>query len=157
MPGYPLANATTPADVDIDAETSGLASSPLNDGTVDRALVGFSLNASGPVQFQGVVIHLSSTTTGKFSNFRLCESSNATFSDTSNDPPLTSGVTLAITDTEITITLAESLTAATDRFFFLVADVASTARTTEVRSRKSLAAPSSALPSAELNKVCSCS
>src|SRR5690606_39223361 len=67
-PGYPSANATTEADVDIDANNNGVAStgSPLNSGTPSLGLIGFTLESTGPVQFESVVIHLSSTTSGKF-------------------------------------------------------------------------------------------
>lgn len=124
--GFPTANATTEADVDISVLTNGLAGATLNSGTTDQALIGFSLDASGNVAFQGVTINLSSTTSGKFTNFRLCESANDNFSNTTNDPPLTTGVTITPSATEITITLSEAILSTPTRYFFLVADVTST-------------------------------
>ncbi|MEX2232460.1 MAG: Ig-like domain-containing protein, partial [Cyclobacteriaceae bacterium] len=122
--GFPTANATTQADVAISALAGGLAptATPLNSSSTDRALAGFSLNGSGPLTFQSVIVHLSSTTAGKLSNFRLCESANATFDGVGTDAPL-GGITITPTGTEITITLSESILATPTRNFFLVADV----------------------------------
>lgn len=129
--GYPTANATTAADVDVNSITGGLAAtgSPLNSASTNQALVGFALDASGPVTFQSVVIHLSSTTAGKLSNFRLCESSNSSFDGIATDSPL-AGVTITPSASAITIVLSEALVAATDRHFFLVADVDPTVNAT---------------------------
>lgn len=128
--GFPLANATTEADVAINALTGGLATSPVNSSSTDRALVGFALDASGAVTFESVNINLSSTTSGKFLNFRLCESSNGTFDGVVTDPPLTTGVSFTISDTQIAITLSESLLSTPTRNFFLVADVADAVNST---------------------------
>lgn len=126
--GFPVANATTQADVDVNAITGGLSATatPLNSSSTDHALVGFALNASGPMTFQSVVLHLSSTTSGKLTNFRLCESSDGTFDGVATDAPLVSGVTITPNATDITITLSESLLATPTRNFFLVADVTAT-------------------------------
>ena len=122
-PGFPTANASTEANVAISVITGGLAGTTVNGGASNEALIGFSLNASGPVTFQSVLINLSSTTSDKFSNFRLCESSNTTFDNIMTDPPLTSGVTIIPSASQISITLSEALLATPTRNFFLVADV----------------------------------
>lgn len=123
--GFPVANATTQADVDVNPITGGLSptGTPLNSSSTDHALVGFALDASGPMTFESVVIYLSSTTSGKLTNFRLCESTDGTFNGVATDAPLTSGVTITPNATNITITLSESLLATPTRNFFLVADV----------------------------------
>ncbi|MDQ2658120.1 MAG: Ig-like domain-containing protein, partial [Bacteroidota bacterium] len=123
-PGYPVASATTEADVDVNSITGNLAptGTPLNSSSTDQALVGFALNASGSMTFQSVVLHLSSTVSGKLTNWRLCESADATFNDVTTDAPL-AGVTFTPTATSLTITLSTSLLATPTRNFFLVADV----------------------------------
>ncbi len=122
--GYPTASATTEADVDVNAITGNLAATgtPLNSSSTDRALAGFALDASGPMAFESVVIHLTSTTTGKLTNWRLCASNDATFNGVATDPPL-AGVTITPAATTITITLSEALLATPTRNFFLIADV----------------------------------
>ncbi len=124
--GYPTASATTEADVDVNSIAGNLAptATPLNSASTDRALIGFALNASGPMTFQSVVLHLSSTVSGKLTNWRLCESSDGTFNNVTTDPPL-AGVVFTPAANSLTITLSTpaQLLATPTRNFFVVADV----------------------------------
>ena len=130
--GFPTANATSAADVAITALTAanGVHSfvNPLNSGTTNVAIIGFSLNASGSVDFQSVVLHLpTSVTTNKLSNFRLCRSTDNDFDGIGTDLPI-GGITPVVTDDDITITLTtpEVLSGSPTISYFLVADVDAT-------------------------------
>src|SRR5690606_19137172 len=112
-PGFIIATATTEPDVDIDGITGGLGTSPLASGSANVAVVGFSLEASGDVEFQQLTIHLSSTTSGKFSNFRLFESSNNSYGPADTE---FTGATIVVQPTQIDITLSEALEASTTRY-----------------------------------------
>src|SRR5690606_12604839 len=60
-PGSPVASATTEPEVVITA-LGTIASSPLGSGTENVPLIGFSLESTGDVTFERLVINLSSTT-----------------------------------------------------------------------------------------------
>lgn len=123
-PGFIVASATTTPEVSISALTNGLATSPVNSATTNRGLMGFQLNASSGITFQGLVINLSSTTAGKFTNFRLVSSANNTFDNIATDPPVP-GASVSVSPTALTITLSQALTGTHN--YFLVADVEPTA------------------------------
>lgn len=118
-PGSPVASATTEPEVVITA-LGTIASSPLGSGTENVPLIGFSLESTGDVTFERLVINLSSTTSGKFSNFRFVESSDVNY-DVSDSP--VPGAALNVQSSSIEILLSELLSASDTRYFFLVADV----------------------------------
>jgi hypothetical protein len=112
-----LAVTTTVAKV-----SSGVALNPLFAGTTERAILGFSLTTTnGNTNFTAVDIPLSSSPTGKFTNFRLFSSLDDDFSTAGDNTDLVA--TAVIAGNTIQFSAFSQFVSTAARYFFVVADV----------------------------------
>ncbi len=124
-----------PGPTNIAQLTNGIALSPLKGGTLNKALIGFSLTSVNlsPV-FTAINVQSSVTTVGKLANFKLYKSVDNDFL-TDGDNTLIAGVTANQTATEVQLSGFADTLALTARNYFLAADIDAsvTAATDSVR------------------------
>lgn len=130
--------------VTISPATGGLAASPQLAGNTNIAIFGVQLNKAtgGGNTVTGITIAMTSTPVNKFTNARLYESTDATFSGVGTETLITTG-TVSATDISFTGTPLTSFDGATaaadDEFFFVVVDVDPSVISTTPATQPSLA------------------
>ncbi|MDW8330138.1 MAG: T9SS type A sorting domain-containing protein [Cyclobacteriaceae bacterium] len=115
----PRANATTTLIITLAQLTGGIAASPLNSGSTNQAILGFSVTTNGPVTFNALNVNVSSTPVGKFTSPRIFSSSNNVFDG--SDTPVNTGT---LTPSQVQFSsIGQSFTSAGTYFFFVVVNV----------------------------------
>ncbi len=112
----PRANATTTLVITLTQLTGGIAPSPLNSGSANQAVLGFSITTNGPVTFNALNVNVSSTPVGKFASPRLFSSADTNFDG--GDISINTG---SLTPTQLQFTsIGQLLTAGTYNYFVVV-------------------------------------
>ncbi len=101
---------------------SGIATSPLSGGNVNKAVLGFSLTSNATQTFTAINVQTSSTTVGKLSNLKFYKSTDNNYS-TSGDNTQISGVSVVQTATEIQLSGFTEALSTTTKNFFITADI----------------------------------
>jgi len=101
----------------ISGPGSNIATSPLNSGATNQAILGFSITTNGPTTFNALTVSLTTTGTGKFLNPRIFKSADAVFGGDANINTGTVGAQLQFT------TIGDVLTGAGTTNYFIVLDV----------------------------------
>ncbi len=118
-------NTVVSASTTVTEITGGIATSPLNSGSTNNALLGFNLTTTGStLNFTGGVITASSDPDGKIVNVQLYRSTDADYA-TAGDNSLVAGAIITTpTASVISITgITESIDGAATNNFFIVAEV----------------------------------
>ncbi|MBX2896162.1 MAG: Ig-like domain-containing protein [Cyclobacteriaceae bacterium] len=113
----PAASATTTLVVTLNQIAGGgsnIAASPLNSGSTDQAILGFSITTNGPTTFNALTVSLTTTATGKFLNPRIFKSTDAVFGGDASINTGTIGTQLQFN------AVNENLTAGTTNYFIVV-------------------------------------
>jgi hypothetical protein len=107
------------------AAVNGVVSSPLSAASIGQTIFGFGATSSGTQTINGIVLRTSSTPIGKFSNFVLKKSVDNNVLTTGDNVDI-AGLTINSNSSSIEISgLTESVNSL--RYYFLVADIVSTA------------------------------
>ena len=120
--------------VTMTTATGGLAGAAQIGGTPDIAILGIQLNKAtgGGNTVTSIIVGMTPTPVGKFTNARLYESADATFAGIGSETFITNG-TISATDISFTgapLTSFDGATAAADdEYFFVVVDVSPTVTT----------------------------
>ncbi len=118
----PRANATTTLVITLTQLTGGIAPSPLNSGSTNQAILGFSITTNGPVTFNGLNVNLTSTPIGKFVSPRIFSSANNTFD--LSDVSINSG-SLTVSQLQFS-SISQTLAAAGTYYYFVVVNINAT-------------------------------
>lgn len=116
----PAASAVTTLLISITQITgpgSNIATSPLNSGATNQAILGFSITTNGPTTFNALNVALTTTATGKFLNPRIFKSTDAAFGGDANISTGTIGAQLQFTG------IGDVLSGAGTTNYFIVVNV----------------------------------
>ena len=116
--GFSTDNATTQPSVSVTEITGNLAAQPLFAGTVNKPLIGFSVQSPAINTLSTFIVTLADNP-DRLTNFRMFRSLDATFDGGDTDMALAEVETL----TQVSFPMAEALAAAVTEYFFVVADV----------------------------------
>lgn len=114
----PRANATTNLIISITQISGGvsnIATSPLNSGSTNQAILGFSITTNGPTTFNALNVSVSSTPIGKFLNPRIFKSADGSFG---GDASINSG-SLSATQLQFT-TVGDAVPAGITNYFIVI-------------------------------------
>ncbi|MBX2898647.1 MAG: Ig-like domain-containing protein [Cyclobacteriaceae bacterium] len=117
----PTASASTTLLVTLSQISGGgsnIATSPLNSGATDQAILGFSITTNGPTIFNALTVSLTSTATGKFLNPRIFKSADVVFGGDASINTGTIGAQLQFTG------INEIIASAGTTNYFIVVNVA---------------------------------
>lgn len=115
----PRANATTTLVITLTQLTNGVATSPLNSGSTNQAILGFSVTTNGPVTFNDLNVNVTTTPVGKFVSPRVFSSADNTFDG--GDTPINTGT---LTPAQLQFSsIGQSLPAAGTYYFFIVVNI----------------------------------
>lgn len=114
--------------------STGLAGSPLIAGATNQGVFGFSLTSNGSQTVTVANIQLSSNPSGKWSNYKLITSTDASYSTGGDNSAPIAGLTFTPSAGQVAITgLNETITTGTNYFLVVDINAAATGATTAIQ------------------------